>query len=623
MPFFGLPASLCCLIFLAAACGGGGGGSIPPQPVPPMITDFGANPATITAGQSSTLSWSVTGATHLSIDPNVGDVTGSTSRSVTPAATTTYILTATNAAGSTTRSLLLTVNPPVTPDFSLSLDPSSLLLRQGQSGNVTVTVVPVGGFAAMVTVTVASGLPAGVVAAPLQIPVGSTRGTLVLSASATAATGSTTLSIQGSSGGLVRSSTLALQITVSGGLASVATSWTAGSPPELMGYKPFPASNPWYRNVSADPVDPDSDNIIADLVRDDPGTMLHPDFGSSLFEGAFVGHPYDVVAPSVTPMIHVTIGPEGYADESDPGPENATDRVPIPVPLPANVHVEGGFDHHIYILDKEGYWLYELYHALHLAGGGWQADQVTLWDLNDNTRRPWTWTSADQAGLSIFAGLVKYDEVQAAIPGNGDFGHAVRFTVMPTQEPFIPPATHPGGGNDPTIHSPKMGQRFRLKAAWLAAHISEFSPQCQVILRSLAKYGMILADTGSNLFIQGTRDARWVEDADRGGVAQLLRVPPQAFEVLAHDVEYTRENHPMGLPPSIAAFTATPTHVLGGGAVTLSWSVTRASTLIISPSIGPVRGSSTTVHPSVTTAYTLFATNEYGRSRVSVTVNVP
>jgi hypothetical protein len=243
--------------------------------------------------------------------------------------------------------------------------------------------------------------------------------------------------------------------------------------------------------------------------------------------------------------------------------------------------------------------------------------------MNDNTRRPWTWTSADQAGLSIFAGLVKYDEVQAAIPGNGDFGHAVRFTVMPTQEPFIPPATHPGGGNDGTIHSPKMGQRFRLKAAWLTAHISEFSPQCQVILRSLAKYGMILADTGSNLFIQGTRDARWVEDADAGGVAQLLLVPPQAFEVLAHDVEYTRDNHPTGLSPSIASFTATPAHVASNGTATLNWSVTGASTLIISPSVGPVRGNSITVHSATSTTYTIFATNEYGRSRASVTVNVP
>jgi hypothetical protein len=248
---------------------------------------------------------------------------------------------------------------------------------------------------------------------------------------------------------------------------------------------------------------------------------------------------------------------------------------------------------------------------------------VTLWDLNDNTRRPWTWTSADQAGLSIFAGLVKWDEVHAAIPGNGDIGHAIRFTVMPTQEPFIPPATHPGGGNDGTIHSPMMGQRFRLKASWLAAHIAEFSPQCQVILRTLARYGMILADTGSNLFIQGTRDARWVEDADLGGVAQLLQVPPAAFEVLAHSVEYDWSIHPTGPVPSIVSLTATPIHVASGGTATLTWSVTGASTLIISPNVGPVRGTSVVVRPTATTEYTLYATNEFGRSRASVTVSVP
>jgi hypothetical protein len=408
-----------------------------------------------------------------------------------------------------------------------------------------------------------------------------------------------------------------------GGLSDVPTSWTAGAPPDLLGYKPFLSTNEWYRDVSGASVDPDSANIIADLVRDDPGTMLHPDFGSSLFEGNPVGIPYDVVASSETPMANVTIGPEGYADESDPGPDNPADRVPISVPIPADVHIEGGSDHHILLLDKDNYWLYELYHVVHLGDNSWQADQVTLWDLNDNTRRPWTWTSADQAGLSIFAGLVRYDEVQRALPANGDLGHAIRFTVMPTLEPFIPPATHPGGGNDPTVHSPKMGQRFRLKAAWLSTHLSEFSPQCQVILRTLAKYGMILADTGSNLFIQGTRDARWVEDADAGGVAQLLRVPPDAFEVVAHDVEYTRESHPTGLPPSIASFTATPASVSGGGAANLAWDITGASTLIITPGVGPVRGTSTVVHPTATTTYTIFATNEYGRSTRTVTVTVP
>jgi hypothetical protein len=134
---------------------------------------------------------------------------------------------------------------------------------------------------------------------------------------------------------------------------------------------------------------------------------------------------------------------------------------------------------------------------------------------------------------------------------------------------------------------------------------------------------MILADTGSNLFIQGTRDARWVEDADQGGVAQLLQVHPSAFEVLAHSVEYTRSSHPTGPAPSIASLTATPGHVSSGGMATLNWSVTGASILIIGPSVGPVRGTSVVVHPTSTTTYTLYATNEFGRSHASITVNVP
>jgi hypothetical protein len=519
------------------------------------------------------------------------------------------------------------LNPPpvAMPDFTLSLSPFSLSIQQGHNGSITVDITPIGGFSAAVTIS-SSGLPSGVAASSILIPAGSTSGTLTLTASNSAPVGGPiSVTVSGSAGGLNHAASLSVTVTASegGGLIGVSTSWRAGSPPDLFGYKPFLPDNAWYLDVSASPVDPDSDNIIADLLRDDPGTMLHPDFGSSRFEGAYVGHPYDVVAPSVTPMVHVTIGPDGYADESDPGPDNAVERVPIPVPIPTDVHVEGGFDHHIYILDKERYWLYELSHSVHLPDGSWQADQVTLWDLNDNTRRPWTWTSADQAGLSIFAGLVKWDEVQAAIPGNGDIGHAIRFTVMPTQEPFIPPATHPGGGNDGTLHYPKMGQRFRLKPSWLAAHVSEFSPQCQVILRTLARYGMILTDTGSSLFIQGTQDARWVEDADQGGVAQLLRVPPSAFEVLAHSMEYTRSNHPSGPAPSISSLTATPNLVSRGGMATLNWSVTGASTLIISPSVGPVRGSHAIVRPTRTTTYTLFATNEFGRSHTSVTVIVP
>jgi hypothetical protein len=321
-----------------------------------------------------------------------------------------------------------------------------------------------------------------------------------------------------------------------------------------------------------------------------------------------------VVAGNTAVKVNVAIGPDGYANESDPGPADAALRVPIPIPFPTSVEMEDGFDHHIFILDKDNYWLYEMYHSVQLAHG-WQADQVTIWDLNGNTRRPWLWTSADEAGLSLFAGLVRYDQVQRALP-DGDLGHAIRFTVMANQEAFIPPATHPGGGGSSyTTHSPILGQRFRLKAAWLAAHAAEFSAANQVILRTLAKYGMILADTGGDLFIQGTRDARW----DQDDLGNLLNVPPSAFEVLSHTDTYTRTHYPTGAAPTIASFTATP----GSGSATLNWSISSASTQIITPDVGPVRGTSIVVAPAATTDYTIYATNEFGRATATVTVHVP
>ncbi|MBF0491713.1 MAG: hypothetical protein HQM15_02925 [Deltaproteobacteria bacterium] len=410
--------------------------------------------------------------------------------------------------------------------------------------------------------------------------------------------------------------------TTQGNLSSVASSWSNGAPPDLGAYHPFLSSNDWYTNISNASVDADSDNIIADVTADNGGTLnLQPDFGSSLFLGNPIGIPYDVVSSSSTSMTNITIGENGYPEESDPGPNNSTDRIPIPAPLPSSTHIEGGNDHHVLLIDKDNYWLYEIYHAVNNRSS-WTADQVTLWDLQDNTKRPWTWTSADQAGLSVFAGLVRYDEVQNAIASNGDMGHAIRVTVSRTLEAFIPPASHPGGGNDPTAHSAKMGMRFRLKSSYLQSHLSDFSPQNQVILRTLAKYGMIVADTGSDFLISGTQDARWIEEESLGGIAQLLNVPGSAFEVVAHSTEYTRANAPTGNAPILNSFSANPASIVRGASVTLNWNVSNASTAIITPDIGPVRGSSISIHPSSSATYTLYVTNEFGRSSGTVNVNV-
>ena len=160
-----------------------------------------------------------------------------------------------------------------------------------------------------------------------------------------------------------------------------------------------------------------------------------------------------------------------------------------------------------------------------------------------------------------------------------------------------------------------MGTRLRLKASF---DISGFPADDQVILAALKKYGMILADNGSALYITGASDSRWGSDLD-----SLKTVPSSAFEVVQMNPVYTNSNYPTGSAPTISSFTASPTHVSSGGSVTLSWSTSNDSYLIVSPGAGAVRDTSVTVNPTSTTTYTLYATNQYGRTTTTVTVNVP
>ena len=160
-----------------------------------------------------------------------------------------------------------------------------------------------------------------------------------------------------------------------------------------------------------------------------------------------------------------------------------------------------------------------------------------------------------------------------------------------------------------------MGMRLRLKAGY---NISGFSTNMQVILSAMKKYGLIMADNGSAMYISGAPDSRW----DNDDLHNLGQVPASAFEVIQMNPVYTSSNVPQGAAPGIASFTATPTSVSAGGSVTLSWSVSNASYVIVSPQAGTVRGASVTVQPSQTTTYTLYATSPFGRSTATVTINV-
>ena len=366
-----------------------------------------------------------------------------------------------------------------------------------------------------------------------------------------------------------------------------------GQNASLGGFVPFPGSNLWNTDISTAPVDPNSNSIISNYVGS--STHMHPDFGTD----PTYGIPYVIVDGNQS-LVPIHLG--AYAGDSDPGP----------MPVPANAPVEGGSsstgDRHVLVLDNANCFLYELYNASPGSGGSWSADSTAVWDLLSNEQRPYTWTSADAAGLPIFPGLIRYDEAAA-----GNIQHAFRFTLPHTRAAFIPPASH-WAANTSDANAPPMGMRLRLKSSY---DISGFSTQMQAILTAMKKYGLILADNGSSLFVTGASDSRWGSDLD-----SLKTVPATAFEVVEMSPIYTASNVPTGAAPIVTSFTATSSSS-AGSSVTLSWSVNNATYVIISPVPGAVRGTSVNVSPSTTTTYTLDATNQFDRSQATVTVTVP
>jgi hypothetical protein len=256
-------------------------------------------------------------------------------------------------------------------------------------------------------------------------------------------------------------------------------------PADIGGCPMFPADSVWNTRIDSLPVDARSSSYIASIGA---STGLHPDFGANWDGGPF-GIPYTTV-PGAQPLVGVTFD---YADESDPGP----------YPIPPDAPVEGGSDRHVLVVDRDHCTLYEMWNAWKQADGSWQAGSGAVFDLQSNALRPDTWTSADAAGLPILPGLVRYDEVAA-----GEIKHAIRFTVQHTRNAHIWPARHDASSNA-DLNLPPMGQRFRLKAS---KDISGYPAQIQVIFTAFKRYGLILADNGSNWYVSGAPDARWDDD---------------------------------------------------------------------------------------------------------------
>lgn len=296
---------------------------------------------------------------------------------------------------------------------------------------------------------------------------------------------------------------------------------SAAAPPALTGSlggrQVLPNTNWWNLDISRAPLDPNSAayiNFISGRVGSNTTATrrLHPDFGPSPY-----GIPYVVVSgdqPLVSPVW------TAYGDESDDAAPGRPAGYPIPEEAKTQPdYIEGAVpggglsgDRHLLIVDRDNWLLYETAGTRwNAALGRWEADCGAIFDLASNARRPETWTSADAAGLAIFPGLVRYDDAYGA----AEITHAFRVTVRSTNG-YVWPASHRAGSTSGAL---PMGARLRLKAS---KDLSGYPPEMQRIFRAMQRYGLIVADNGSDMYVTGTMDARWDNDVLNPAFHSLL-----------------------------------------------------------------------------------------------------
>ncbi len=388
----------------------------------------------------------------------------------------------------------------------------------------------------------------------------------------------------------------------------------------LNNFVPFPSTNLWNTNISGAAIDPNSATLIGAIA---PATYLHPIFGEYASDG---GIPHTVVDSSVTTPVGINV--IDYATESE--------VVVAPYPAGDYVAIEGdptdcgGWpdtyigDNHTLVLDRHTCWIYETFQT-NRCNGLYDVASETIWDGVNYNARPWGWTSGDAAGLSIFAGTLKYTEA-----ASGTVSHAIRFTMEPTLGDsnggyFVLPASH-AASSTTTANLLPEGARLRLKSS---VNISGYSAINQAILTGLKNFGMILADNGGNLEPIGDTDPNW-NDSDLGN---LHAITVSDFEVVQMTPSYkgmdsvsAPTDYPESLP-SITSFSASPTTVNPGSSTTFSYTVTGTNydanygaetgvPYAYIDNVGPIRltgpcpcSGTVTITPTATQTYTLYAMN--------------
>ena len=283
----------------------------------------------------------------------------------------------------------------------------------------------------------------------------------------------------------------------------------------------FPKENIWNTSITGAPIHKSSKIWLASI---NTKTKLHPDFGAGTYKGRPIGIPINYVSNN-TQKHYVKFK---YKTESDHQK----------YPIPFKVKIEGGEnstgDRHIITLNTESCILYELFHAYLLENNQWSAASGAIFNLSSNMLRPKGWTSADAAGLPIYPGLVKYQEVKT-----GEVNHAFRFTIKKTNKSYLWPARHfASKHNNPNL--PPMGIRLRLKQN---IDITRFSPQAKTIATTLKTYGMILADNGGDLFLSGEPNKNW----NNKQLKDLKKLTISDFEVVDVETLKVTENSALTL----------------------------------------------------------------------------
>jgi IPT/TIG domain len=588
-----LYATLLFFSFSLAACGSASSPANTQPPPPPSIT-VAVSPSTanVRVGNSASFSATVSGTSNTAVTWSVNNTPGGSSALGTIDSSGKY-----TAPTSLPSPNTVTITATSSADTSKSSTSSVTLMNPTPVlTGISPASTNLGNFSLTITGSnFVSGAQVLLSNSPISTTfVSSTQLTVTGTASSS---GTFSVVVQNPDPGSSESSAVNLQVNGSQQTSSC-SGMSTGQGASLNGFLPFPSDNLWNKDISSSPVDPNSANIL-NFIGNSIG--LHPDFGAGLYNGSSMGIPYSVVdgSQSLIPINYTS-----YGSESDPGP------MPIPLTAPIEGYPNpGSGDRHVLVLDSANCFLYELYSS-YPQTAQWNVGSGAVWDLLSDEQRPYTWTSADAAGLPIFPGLVRYDEVAA-----GAIQHAIRFTVQSTSAGFVPPASH-WASNSSNQYAPPMGMRLRLKSSF---DVSGFSAANQVILNALKKYGLILADNGSSMYLSGAPDDRW----DNSDLHNLGNVQTSDFDVIQMTPLYTSANVPTGHAPTVTQFTASAASVSSGSPVTLSWQVSGAAYIIISPAVGAVRGTSVSVSPASSATYTLYAANAFGQTTSSVSITVP